>query len=492
MPAMALDILPPRPEVAPSTDTGYKPQGMSSGKNEGPSFSEVLEKASQNDTTDGKTRESDRISQEKDENQSTSELSAKEERLSTDEKKLPSESEKTKSFKNQILESKDSSENPVDQLLQEASLLTEKDAAPEPAEALTAKTLKKDSSSLVSKQAHARNEKIQEKAEKTPVLAELQKSSGDELLLEKTKEKLVLKNDELPKKKIPSEQSSFKENALLLKTSEEASSENREVKKDKKSRFSEYDILLAGLSRNSEKEASVAELQQPSAFDEAFAAAPGIGNQGLAGEKIQVLDLRTGEQPVEKGESKGFVKELSFDDKGNAQVSLSLMPSKEGASSSELVDGIAKKDFASMLSRELESSAGELVKTGSIVLQNNNKGSINLILHPEELGNVKIKLELSENQVSGKIVVASQEAFEAFKESISAIKEAFSASGFETGGFELAWGGNGNGGSQDQSHQRQEFVQEGTINERGMTYVDSMPDIALDEYAGSGNVNLVA
>ena len=56
MPIMALDILPARTEVSSlsGSDSGYKAQGTSAGKNDGLSFSEMLERAGQKDTTDGK------------------------------------------------------------------------------------------------------------------------------------------------------------------------------------------------------------------------------------------------------------------------------------------------------------------------------------------------------------------------------------------------------------------------------------------------------
>ena len=57
--------------------------------------------------------------------------------------------------------------------------------------------------------------------------------------------------------------------------------------------------------------------------------------------------------------------------------------------------------------------------------------------------------------VSAQIRVASEEAFQAFKESIASLKQAFADSGFDTGSFDLSWAGNGQQqqGGQQQSHQ---------------------------------------
>lgn len=107
-------------------------------------------------------------------------------------------------------------------------------------------------------------------------------------------------------------------------------------------------------------------------------------------------------------------------------------------------NGAAAKDFAQMLGQEIQNNAGELVKSGTMILKDGGKGTINLILHPESLGSVKIKLELSENVVEGKIVVYSEEAYKAFKESIGALKNAFAESGFQNSGFDLSFAGQNN------------------------------------------------
>ena len=112
-----------------------------------------------------------------------------------------------------------------------------------------------------------------------------------------------------------------------------------------------------------------------------------------------------------------------------------------------------------MLSNQLQNNAADMVKTGSIVLRDGNAGTINLILHPEQLGNVKISLELQDKLISAQITVASEEAFQAFKESISALKQAFSESGFQTGGFDLAWAGSGNNGT-NQNNNGNSFQQQ--------------------------------
>ena len=529
MPITALDILPARTEPASLSglDTGYKAHGTSTGKDDGPSFREMLEKAEQKDTTDGKIKESDDVSQKKD-------VDAADRTASTDEKTVSAE-EKTAGTGVKEVASKESQSNQVEEASVDDAPVFFKVAAedltadiadevpvlpenvqfaedvlqnvqiPEEAAEETAVALEKADSKDVSPKNEVRlaseKELPQELSDKDAALSDSEPAALNGKALEE--DSLIAKNaTNAENAKIPAKNAARTENELAVKAAENnaeslSDAEKTDSKKDKKSRFSEYDSMLAMLSKQADKEAPAATTQTLgiASADDAAVASAKLNAAAPVSEKIQIVDLRTEQENSAKTPKEGFSKHVTFDAKGNAEISLSLASADKTTLSESGVqngaEGLSKADFASMLSKELETSAGDLVKTGSIVLQNNGKGSINLILHPEQLGNVKIKLELSENQVSGKIVVASREAYDAFKESISAIKEAFSASGFETGGFELAWGGSGDGGNQNQQEGRQ-FAQERTVNSRGMKYVDSMPDVVPAEYAGSGNVNLVA
>lgn len=152
-------------------------------------------------------------------------------------------------------------------------------------------------------------------------------------------------------------------------------------------------------------------------------------------------------------------------------------------------------DFQQMLSNTVQHNAAEFVKAGNIILKDANQGTINLILKPESLGNVKISLSLSDKTISGQILVASKEAYDAFRDNIESIKQAFTQSGFDTGSFDL-----------DFSNNQQNFAQNGDnsdsrgMNERNaIAHADSSyGDLVVSESgaeaasSGDGHVNIVA
>jgi flagellar hook-length control protein FliK len=146
-----------------------------------------------------------------------------------------------------------------------------------------------------------------------------------------------------------------------------------------------------------------------------------------------------------------LVKTTEIRDDNSADMSIAFRPSEHTSTAGENTRMIERKEgegqnFASMLSQELKNNAADFVKTGQIVLRENNTGTIRLTLHPESLGNVRISLELSDDKkISGKIVVSSQEAYDAFNENLSGLSDAFVEGGFESAGFDLSWSGSGDG-----------------------------------------------
>ena len=214
------------------------------------------------------------------------------------------------------------------------------------------------------------------------------------------------------------------------------------------------------------------------------------------GGKIVVSDLRT-EAAEAVSEAKPEAEKLiKIDAQGGDTSDVTMFMSENGlqhtAPSAQSAQA-ASSNFQAMLANQIRQNASEFIKAGSIVLRDNNEGTINLVLRPESLGNVKISLQLSDKVVSGQITVHSEEAYNAFKESADALKHAFAQSGFEAGGFTVAYSSAGTGGSFSGGGSEAGFAeaQNAAIYENAAA--SETPGAALGAYAsGDHAVNVVA
>ena len=219
---------------------------------------------------------------------------------------------------------------------------------------------------------------------------------------------------------------------------------------------------------------------------------------------VIVRDERTKAPHSAEDKKQSLSASIRYDGKGSAQADLFLNApdaSKAGtAFPAGVKDGIlssrapeqaqAQARFTSMLSAEIRANAADLVKAGSIVLRDGNKGTINLTLHPEELGNVKIRLQISDNILTGRITVASEEAYNAFKSNIAALTEAFASNGFDTAGFDLSWSGQNDGRHDGNADTRNPFAFR--YDEQTAFAVEDNDSEALFRYDARPSVNLIA
>ncbi len=142
------------------------------------------------------------------------------------------------------------------------------------------------------------------------------------------------------------------------------------------------------------------------------------------------MQVKAGAQIAERVQD-APVKEITLELKLPSQAQSSAQTAWEAKAG-----GVA---IENMLARELHQNFnGDIVRHASMALHDGGEGVIKLALKPDSLGNVKIHLKMSENKITGHIVVESEEALNAFKKEISSLEQAFRESGFTNAQLNLS------------------------------------------------------
>ena len=187
---------------------------------------------------------------------------------------------------------------------------------------------------------------------------------------------------------------------------------------------------------------------------------------------ISVTDLRTEAAGEKKSQLTTAIKQTS-NDSVSMTMDLNNQAQKNILSLDSQTAGAQGSNFQAMLENQIFENSADFVKAGKIVLKDNDVGNIDLILHPASLGNVKISLELSDKVITGKILVSSQEALDAFNATQESLKTAFIESGFDGASFDVAFanqnpdfsnaGQNQNGNSREAKQSYGNYVVENTL-----------------------------
>lgn len=177
---------------------------------------------------------------------------------------------------------------------------------------------------------------------------------------------------------------------------------------------------------------------------------------------IKVTDLRTEKTEAVSSEKKSQLTTTMKQTSNNSvavTMDLNNQAEKNILSLDSQTAGAQGSNFQAMLENQIFENSADFVKAGKIVLKDNDVGNIDLILHPASLGNVKISLELSDKVITGKILVSSQEALEAFKATQESLKAAFIENGFDGASFDVAFANQNpdftNAGQSQQDNSRQ-------------------------------------
>ena len=132
---------------------------------------------------------------------------------------------------------------------------------------------------------------------------------------------------------------------------------------------------------------------------------------------------------------------VNLTDRAEVLIPVDLSISNGQAAGERTVDGVNSRNsgLEELLSRELRENLGnDIVRQASILVKNAGEGTIRLSLQPESLGNVKIRLEMTENKIIGHIVVESSEALRAFERELPVLQKAFQDSGFSQASLDMS------------------------------------------------------
>ncbi len=167
------------------------------------------------------------------------------------------------------------------------------------------------------------------------------------------------------------------------------------------------------------------EVKQPAGVDSASNA-----GQEKAGARLELVS------EVAESSRQGLPAELKAE---NSQVLVRILNFESG----ELKGGIEPGSTLSSAFRRLLTP--EIVQQSRIILKDGGKGEIKLILKPESLGRVRIRINIQDNSIEGKILVENSTVRELFEGNLEHLKNALRSEGFDTAALEVAVGGEKSG-----------------------------------------------
>ncbi len=164
-----------------------------------------------------------------------------------------------------------------------------------------------------------------------------------------------------------------------------------------------------------------------------------------------------------------------------AETDIELAPRSETAPG-------GSRSAAAELARRLDGQAGsDIVKQVRVVMNRADAGDIRINLRPDNLGNVRVRLHLEENRLTGRIFVESAAARDAFRSALDGLQTKLVESGFGAADLELSFDDSGGSFQMNQDKRRNH----GNLVEAVRDF-ESMSVTTKIDSAGDGRVNLMA
>jgi flagellar hook-length control protein FliK len=219
-------------------------------------------------------------------------------------------------------------------------------------------------------------------------------------------------------------------------------SENAEQLSVKDKTGEEKDTLIAKVDESKENPSRLEEFRNRSRKDKVNIEVRDFRTVNTNADGTQTRSFSVVETAVGRSHGQAVVQEVTLDLRLPEQGQSPQIQNSWEVKSGNMLEN--------MLARELHQNFnGDIVRHASMALRDGGTGTIKIALHPETLGNVKIHLEMTENKITGRIVVESEEALNAFRKELSALEQAFKDTGFAAADLNLSLTAD-NPGAQDQ------------------------------------------
>jgi flagellar hook-length control protein FliK len=224
-----------------------------------------------------------------------------------------------------------------------------------------------------------------------------------------------------------------------------------------------HEAMAAALGNNAEFKAAKKDGDKVQEKDP-LAKTSDAASAGKKKGRIDLIDSRKPERAATAGVEAAETVKSEKDQKNprnESQLTIDLSP-KDGQkpSGGEKAEGAGGQSFSARLASSLQNGYNdEIVKHSAVILRGDDSGLIRLNLKPESLGNVKVRLDLADNHISGTIIVESEAAKDAFEANIEHLTKSFIDSGFQDAKLQVSVdsGASGSGGGQARQDAPRDF-----------------------------------
>lgn len=163
----------------------------------------------------------------------------------------------------------------------------------------------------------------------------------------------------------------------------------------------------------------------------------GAENQNAA---VTIIDLRhpggnnnsSSNQSANQGQS---------NDGGNFRLFQLADGGASGTSRMNGQAGMVRTGGAPATGQSFSALTDQIVKQTGILLKNNNSGEIRLVLKPEKLGSIRIRIDMNNQNLTGRILVQNHQALKLVQQNLDSLYQALRDSGFTATALNVSVGG---------------------------------------------------